>query len=222
MRTALLLSALAAAAATGQEPAAAPKADAAVPGPFRCYVVVDNRYEPKAKPPQKPEDRDPRDRTDKMHSFVVEQGLNPVLAVLTRAAPAEDGVAGRLTKELAALYADKTLRGSSLGAFVVFLALEKEFPADMQRTADGGFVRDEKAKAVRDLAASANAPRVPFGLAARTSDQTASWGLKDEDETVVVLYNRLKVTGRWAFPAGGVDDAKLKEILVAVRAEAKK
>lgn len=198
-----------------------------VPGPFRVYVVADNRFEPKTKSTDKadkdkPAERDPRDRTNKLHDFVTELGQNPVVAVLTRSAPAEDSPGAKVGKGLAKLYADKSLGGTSLGAFVAFLTLEKEYAADDQRTPDGGFVREDKAKQVRALADAVAAPRVPFGLAARTSPQATAWGLGEADDTVVVVYNKTRIVKRWNFPAGGLDDAALKAIMDVARAEAKK
>lgn len=221
---------LAAAFVLGSAALATPAQDtkpAPVPGPFRVYVVADNRFEAKSKSADKadkdkPAERDPRDRTNKLHDFVIEQGQNPVVVVLTRTGPTEDGPGAKVAKELAKLYADKSLGGTSLGAFVAFLMLENEYAADDQRTPDGGFVREDKAKQVRALSDAVAAPRVPFGLAARTSPQATTWGLTDTDDTVVVVTNKTRVVKRWAFPAGGLDDAALKAILDVARAEAKK
>lgn len=211
---------LAPAPVTAQEPAEVDPA--AVPGPFRLYVVTDGRFPPKPATPDAKPSPDARDRTGKLHDFVTEQGLNPVVAVFTRAAPADDGAAAKVARGLAGMFADKSLGGTSLGAFVAFLTLEKEFAADDQRTPDGGFVRDEKANAVRTLADAVKAPRVPFGLAAAKSEPLTQWGVTDADETVVVVYNRMRVVKRFAYPAGAFDDAALKEVLAAARGVAGK
>src|SRR4051812_24870930 len=59
---------------------------APIPSGFRAYVVLDDRYPhhgpADAKPDTlKPDQRDPKDRTDKMHDLVGENGLSPVVAV---------------------------------------------------------------------------------------------------------------------------------------------
>ncbi len=218
-RLGLLAALLLAASAAAQDPA--PSASSA-PGPFRCFVVSDQRYAPKANPPKRPEDRDPRDRTGKMHSFVLEQSLNPVVLVLSREAPTPDSVAARLTKLLNADLSAKANRGTSLSAFTVFCTLENEFPADEQRTADGAFLRDDALRQVQELATQLAAPKVPIGLAARTSPQTAAWGLGAEDDVVVTVYNRLAVVKRAKFKANEATDAQLGEIVAAAREAGKK
>lgn len=189
------------------------------PGPLRAYVVADGRFPPKPQDGAPPL-RDPRDRTDRPHDFVTELGLNPVLVVLTRAEPAADGPGARIAKSLGELYADRSLGGTSLGAFVTFLTLDREFAQDQTRTPDGGFLRDDKAKQVRDLFTAVGVPRAPFAIAAKSSEQLTKWGVGDADETVVVLLNKLGVVKRWNFAPGQFDDAALKAILDATRAEA--
>src|SRR5438105_2600142 len=83
-----LLALFAAAAAAGQDPkppANSAKPGEVVPANFRAYIVADDRFPPKVTPPVTNEDRDPRDRTNKMHCLVSENGLNPVVAVFVRA-----------------------------------------------------------------------------------------------------------------------------------------
>ena len=206
-------------------PAQTPDPDA-VPGPVRAFVVADRRFEPKLDAKADPKaavaaERDPRDRTAKIHDFVGEQGLNPVVLVLTRSVPADDGVAAKVAKGVQALVTEKSLGGTSLAAEVVFLTLENEYAADMQRTADGGFVREVEAKKVADLAAQLGTPRVVFAVAAKTSATTTAWGLTAADDTVVVVYNRLRIVKRFPFPAGPADDAAVKAVLAAARGEAK-
>lgn len=187
---------------------------AAVPANFRSFVVVDDRYPPKVNPPKKPEDRDPRDRTFKMHDFVAERGLDPTVAVFTRAEPAADSAAGKLAKGLDPLVAKH--RANRFGAFVIFLTLDSEFPADARRSPDGSFLREVEQQKVQALASQLKATHVPFGLAARKSDSTSAWGIGDGDETVVVVYDRMKVKNRWAFPQGQPPtDAQIAEILAA-------
>jgi hypothetical protein len=103
---------------------------------------------------------------------------------------------------------EKELRGTNFGAFVVFLTLDAPYPEDEQR--------DVKAQPVRDLAAQLNTPRIPFGLAPGKGEQVDAWKIGPDDETVVVLYNQMRVVGRWPRPGGRVDDEAIKQILAAV------
>jgi len=222
MRRSLLLgfAGLAAAASllTAQD---APPA-AAVPSAFRSFVVADDRYAPKATPIKAPEDRDPRDRTDKLHCLVCEYGLNPAAIVFTRATPAEDGPAAKLARQFDSILQGREARSNSFNAAVVFLTLAAEYPLDTARNDKGEFLREEKAKQVKDLATQLKTPRVVFGLAAKASPKLAEWGVADADETVVVLYNRLRVVQRWNFAAGGPTDDEVKAIAAAVKAESVK
>lgn len=75
----------------------------------------------------------------------------------------------------------------------------------------------ETPAAVRVLADQPAAPKVPFGLAAKSDDQTAAWGIKDDSDLVVVLYNRMRVVKRWEFQQGAPpSDAQLQEIVTEV------
>ena len=76
-------------------------------------------------------------------------------------------------------------RADRLGVFVVFMTLAKEYPEDDQR--------DEKAKAVRDLAGQLKAQNVVFGLAAGASDATRAWDLAEGHDLTVVYYDELKI-----------------------------
>jgi hypothetical protein len=199
------------AAAAGRAQDAKSASGATVPAGMRAYVVVDDRFAPKVSPPKKPEDRDPRDRTNKIHDLIVEHGLNPTLAVLTRTPPTEDSPAARLAKQLDPLVAK--YRGNNFGAFVVFLTLEKEFPQDNRRDAAGNFLRDLQVDAIRKLAAQLKTPHVVFGLAAGQSPQVEAWQV-GENDLVVVLYDKMRVLKRWNFAAGQAPtDAQLKQIV---------
>jgi len=191
----------------------------AVPSTFRTYVVADQRFEMKKSADAKtaPE-RDPRDRTEKLHCFVCEHGLNPTLAILTRAEPTEESAAAKLAKGLQPLVNDN--RGARLNAFVAFLLLDAEFPGDNGRNDKGEFTRDIKAGQVKALAEAVKANLVPFSLAAKKSDAVTAWGLTDEQETVVVLYNRMRIVKKWTFAAGAPSDDDIKAILAATKAEA--
>jgi hypothetical protein len=191
-----------------------------VPSTFRAYMVVDDRFPPRTTPIKAPEDRDPRDRTDKMHCLVCENGLNPTVLVFTRANPAEDGAASKLAKQLDPLV--KEFRGNSFNASILYLALEKEYPLDTARNDKGEFLREEKAKQIRDLTTALKTPRLAFGLAPKVSPSYAAWGFADNDETIVVLYNRMQIVKKWNSPTGGPSDDDIKTIMAAVKAEAGK
>ena len=87
----------------------------------------------------------------------------------------------------------KTFKPERLGAFMIFLTLDKEYPEE-----EG---RDAKAKPAEDLSAQLQSGNVPFGLAAKKSAATAAWGLGDKDEIVVLYYDRMVVKKVWTFAA---------------------
>lgn len=188
---------------------AAPAPGAPVPAGLRAYIVVDDRFAPKVTPPKRQDDRDPRDRTRMMHDLVVEHGLNPTVAVLAR----QSGSGSPAAKLAQALEPVLTAhKADNLGAYVVFLTLEAEFPQDARRDPKGQFLRDLEAEAVRALAAELKTPHIPFGLAAAKSPQVDAWGVGAND-LLVVLYDRMKVVKSWAFPAGQAPtDEQIKEI----------
>lgn len=193
----------------------------AVPATFRTYVVVDQRFDPKkSADPKAPPERDPRDRTEKLHCFVCEHGLNPTVAILTRANPTEDSAAAKLAKGLQPLVAEN--RASQLNAFLSFLLLDAEFPADNGRNDKGEFTRDVKAAQVKALAEQLKTNLIPFGLSAKKSEAVTAWGLTDEQETVVVLYHKMRIVKKWAFNAGGPSDDEIRTILAATKAEVAK
>lgn len=227
---------LLAAAAAAQEPKVEPKASSAQPGellpsPFRAYVVVDTRYPGKVNPPATPDDRDPKDRTHKMHDLVTDNGLSPVVAVFVRADPkdlgADSGVV-KLAKAVNKIIPD--YRADKLAAFVSFLRVEGMpkavtlTEADKTQTTvelDAEYPDDEKRDVYADqidtLAKAAAARSVVWTLAPVKSKATDAWGLKAEDEVTVVVYsNRLRVFKRWAFKADGPTDDQVKEITDAV------
>lgn len=222
-----------AAAAAAQEPkapASAGKPGDFVPADFRAYIVADDRFPPLVNPPKSPDDRDPRDRTNKIHDLVIENGLAPVVAVFVRADPKDITPTSGAGKLAAAL--DKLLpeyRGDKLAAFVVFLRLEGMPKSVTVKNPDGTEAvveldaeypddenRDQYATAIRDLAAGVKAPNVVFALAPAKSKAAAAWGIGDADEVTVVIYNRLRVKNRWTFKAAdGPTDAQVQEIVAA-------
>lgn len=201
-----------------------------LPSAFRAYLVIDDRFPPKVTPPTKPEDRDPRDRTNRMHCLVCENGLSPGVAVFVRTDTktlAPTGGVGRLIEALNGLL--PKYRGDKLAAFVMFLRLEGGTKAVKVKNADGTetdveldleYPDDEKrdiyATEIRNFANSVKAPNVPFGLAPVKSKAVTAWGIGDNDEVTVVLFNRLRVVNRWTFKADGPSEAQIAEITKAV------
>jgi hypothetical protein len=202
-----------------------------VPAPFRAYMVVDNRYPPKVAGSMNPDDRHPKDTTNKMHDLVAEHGLNPVVAVFVRADAkklADTGV-HKLAVEMNKLMTIPDYRGNKLASFVTFLRVE-----GMQKTEtvvnpdksksmvelDAEYPDDEKrdvyATDIRDLASAIKAPNVVFGLAPLTSKAAAAWNIDEKDDVTVVFFNRNRIVDRWKFGAEGPDDNQIKAILAAV------
>ncbi len=158
----------------------------AVPAGFRAFVVVDDRYPPKKPMPKSPDDRDPRDRTNMIHNLVVESGLNPTVAVFTRTPPGANTAAAKLAKDLQPLVVKH--KGNNLGAYVVYLTLEKEYPQDdryVENDPSKGFVREREADAIRALATQLNTPNVVYGLAAGKSQQLDDWKVGDNDTVLI-------------------------------------
>ena len=185
-----------------------------VPGMFRSYIAVDERF------PADPV----RTRAKKMHSLVVENGLSPVCAVFTRADPAKaaDGPLGPLVKRLNEAATTPAGKANNAAAFVVFLALGKSYPDEDYK------VRDQKEADAVSLAKQWNTAAVPFGLASGAKEPAdkpgplTAWQVDAADETVVVVYNRLRVVGRWAFTADKpMTDADVDVIAKAFEKEAK-
>jgi hypothetical protein len=239
------LLAVAAAAAAQDEKKAPPAPADVIPSPFRAFLVVDDRFPPKVNPVTKPDDRDPKDRTGKMHCLVGEFGLSPTVAVFVRAPLAADmggarqlvvgpdGGLARLVKAIDGLV--PKYRGERLGGFVQFLQLEggtklaKVTAPDGTVTAvelDKEYPDDEKrdvyAKDVKDFANAVKAPNLPFGLAPVTSRAVTAWNIKPEDEVTVVIYDRMRVAKRWVFKADAIGDAQVQEVLAATEAMIKK
>lgn len=188
-------------------------AQEAVPGPLRVYVAVDERT-PK---------EDSRNRTDRMHCPVVENGLNPVAVVLSRTVPAgDDAPAAKLIRELGKI-AQKG-RASNAAAAAVFLTLDGEYPADDKRA--------EKVAPVKALAGQLKSPAVLYGVASTKGEPgtpAEAWKVGDADDLVVVIYHRMQVAkkadgspARWAYPAGGgPSDDDVKAIIDTFEREVK-
>ena len=233
---------LAASTVAAQEPkdppaAAAPASTAQpgqrVPSTFRGYIVVDDRF-PKGVPPAAPDERDPRDRTNKIHCPVCENGLSPTVAVFVRADAKDPAVAagvGKLATALNKLIPDPDYKAYKPGAFVMFLKIEGDPKAvtitapdgtKMELELDAEYPDDEKrdvyATEIRDLANAVKTPNVVFGLAPVKSKSSEAWAIGADDEVTVVTYNRLRVANRWKFKAAdGPTDEQVQEIIAAFK-----
>lgn len=206
--------------AAAQEPDPKPAAvpDGVIASSFRAFVVSDERFEKGS----------PRNRVDKMHDLVVDNALNPVVAVFSRQEAMPNGTTpnaavAQLTAKLNDLVQDKELKAARLGAFVSFLTLGKEYPE-----AEG---RDPARKNVQTFAAevkklakpgtpAATALAVPLTLAASKSDAVTAWDVKETDALTVVFYREMKPLQRWAYPADKLPtDDDVKAIAAAVEKE---
>jgi hypothetical protein len=222
---------LAATAVAAQEPKVPPstaKPGEVVPSNFRAYIVADNRFPPFVNPPVKPEDRDARDRTNKMHCLILDNGLSPVVAVFVRADAKMLGGSGvaKLAQAVERIIPD--YRADRLGGFIQFLKIEG-MPKSVTLTEPDGTQkvveldaeypddenRDTYATEIRDLAKAVNTPNIVYALAPEKSKANDAWGLGDNDQVTVIIYNRLRVANRWTFDAAGPNDAQIAEIIAA-------
>jgi hypothetical protein len=162
---------------------------------FRAFVVKEPRY---------PAD-DIRNREGKMQDLVTEHGLNPVLAVFSRAIPADEShPLAAVVKKLDDLAESKEYRTKRLGTFLVFLALKNEFRKDE--------TRDARLKEIAQFVSGVMPKRTTIALAEATETpddgaqplvpaQVSAMGIAAEDDIVIVFYNNLKVVKRWKFKA---------------------
>lgn len=193
---------------------AKPAADT-IPSSFRAFVAADDRFEKGS----------PRNRADKMHCLVVDNALNPTVAVFSRlppmlatgAQPVANAEVSKLAAKLNELVTDKELKAQRLGAFVIFLTLGKEYPEDDKR--------DEAAKQAKDLSTQLKTLGVPFALAPGKSESTAAWAIGEKDTLTVVFYREMKVLQKWTFTAEkplGDDDVQTISAAVEKELRAKK
>ena len=187
--------------ATSQDPPKSANPGDPLPGPFRSYVVTDKRVDTK----------DPRNRTGRQHCLFLEADLNPNVVVFLRTVPDNaDAAAAKLLKRLDGMVNEH--KSERLGAFAIFLTLNADYALEPDKD------RDDKEKAVGDFAAKLNAPNVPFGLAAGKVDAAAGYGIKDDHDVSVILFNRAKVVKRWAFPADKPPaDADIDAVVTAAK-----
>jgi hypothetical protein len=130
------LMALVSGPASGQNGAGAGEPGSFVGTTFRAFIVADDRWPPVVNEKTQKKEPDPKDRTNKIHDLVTENGLNPVIAVFVRtdldklkgdATAGRFGV-GKLAQEVNNLLTDKAhngvYKGARLAGFVMFLRLD--------------------------------------------------------------------------------------------------
>lgn len=163
---------------------------------FRAYVVAEPRYPAE----------DVRNRTGKLQDLVTDYGLNPVIAVFSRAVPVDaNHPIAALVAKLDDLASDDGWKDRRFGAYLVFLALKDEFRKDD--------TRDARIKEISQFVSGVMPKRVTIGLAAATETpdgaaeplvpaQVTAMGIGPEDDLVIVFYHNFHVIKRWKFKAG--------------------
>jgi hypothetical protein len=163
---------------------------------FRAYIVAEPRFE----------EKDVRNRTGKLQDLVTDYGLNPVIAVFSRAIPtdANHPIAALIAK-LDDMASDGGWKDRRFGAYVVFLALKNEFRKDD--------TRDARIREISQFATGVKPTRVTIGVAEATETpdgaeqplvpaQVTAMGIGPEDDLVIVFYHNFHVVKRWKFKAG--------------------
>lgn len=205
---------------------------APVPSTFRSFIASDTRLPL----------TDARNRQNKIHCLVCENGLAPVIAVFAKSVPAADSPLAKLFQAVQPLI--PKYRGDRFGSYAIFLrtdpgtksvdvkqadgsekkeTLDKEFPDDDRtREADVNgkkeilFLSGDEVKAVQALAKAVATPQIPFGIAATKSKTTEAFGIDDDaDSITILLYNRLFIAKRWTLKMDELTDEKIKEIVTA-------
>ncbi|HEY8504559.1 MAG TPA: hypothetical protein VIL46_08245 [Gemmataceae bacterium] len=211
------LGGLSAGPSLGQEPApGSAKAPKMIPGPFRAYVVTDNRYEP----------TDERNRSGKPHCSVCEYGLHPAVMVVARSVP--ESADGPLAKLLQGLEQPVQPRGEEqtgpsrphdFGTFAIFLNLEDAYPDDP--------IREQRVAQAAAFGRALKPKWVTLAIAEKTvsdkdgkkvpSPKLELYGIAEGDEVTVLFYDDLKILNRWTFTADKpLTDADVRAILAEV------
>jgi hypothetical protein len=195
-------------AASAQEPKPAdtpPKSADAVPGPFRSYIVLDQRTDPK-------DPKGKRNVTGFQHDLIVETGLGPAVVVFSRApATKADDPLAKLVGKLKEL--GTTFEASDLGTYLIFPILDKSYADDPKAK--------ETADTLKRWAEQVVVGPVVVGLSEKEAEKTKAWGLP-EAGTVIVFVNRQKVLKRWDLDAGKLTEEVGAEVVAAVTKELKK
>lgn len=207
-----------------------------IPATFRAYLVTDGRFPP-VKAQDGKETPDPRNRAEKIHCLVCENGLAPVIAIFVRAdpktLPGKGGLAdlvGRVNDVIPKHRSDK------LASFVIFLRLEGGGPKtvtvktiqpdksevetkveqDLEFPDEDLEKREKTVAGIKDFADAVKAPNVPMGLAATETKAVKAWGIDDSQVTVMVYHRMRMVHEPWKFAkADAIPEEAINEIIQA-------
>jgi hypothetical protein len=181
-----------------------------LPGPFRAYVVTGE--EPKASSegllPSERQNHGDYGRIGKYHDFVTRFGLDPAVAVISRQPPpAADQPLAKLIQALdQAVEKNKLAR---LHGWAVFLGLKDDYLKDESRLA--------QIKQIEAFSKALNLKHVPLALDLADSERTRAYSIAADTAVTVIIYNNLKIVGRWDFNDDKpLDDAALKTIQAEV------
>ena len=181
-----------------------------------------------------------RNRQDKMHCLVTENGLSPVVAIFAKQIPkSADEPLGKLLKAIQPLI--PKYRGDRFASYVIFLRTEpgekdagdarrdKEFPDDDRtkeiegsKPAQFEFAREKELEAIRGgnpmavggFAGAIDIPQIPFGLAASESKLTKAFSIPDDPEVItVVIYNRLFIVQSKSYKPDELTDDEIQKIV---------
>jgi hypothetical protein len=161
---------------------------------FRAYVVADPRFAAD----------DVRHRVGKMQDLITDRGLDPFIAVFTRTIPkSPDDPLGAIIKKGDEL--NEKFKAKRLTSFVVFLALKDEFRRDEGRDALLTQINQyvAGAKPAKTTIGLSEATVIPAeGAAAAVPQQVSALGITAEDETVILVVDKLQIVKKWKFKAG--------------------
>lgn len=185
--------------ATAQDKDAPPAKKDEITQGFKAYVIAEPRFGPDDS--RNPLGKKPRNPVD----LVTEHGLNPVIAVFSRTIPADaNAPLANVVRKLDELATVKEYKSRKLGAFVVFLSLNNEFPRDQ--------TRDARIKEISQFAAGVMPKQTTFALAEATVTvegteqplvpaQVQAFGIDKDDDLTIVFYYKFNVIKRWRFKA---------------------
>ncbi len=169
-----------------------------LPGPFRVYAVNGSRAK-------------------HFHCFFCENDLNPVVAVIALAPPADaqDPLAVLMQKLDAFTAANKQAK---FGTFAIFLTLEKEYLDEL--------TRDAKVGAIEGLITNLKLQGpMSLGLTYPDAQPVKQYGIVTKDDQInnvkkhqvtVLVYNKHKVEKRFTFTDDKkLDEAAIKDIFAA-------
>ena len=156
------------------------------------------------------------ERAQHFHDFVTEYGLNPVVAVIALQAPTspQDPLAVLLQKLDGMVGANKAAK---LGAYAMFLNLDKPFYEDKDR--------EKKVADVEGLAKQLTLTNVSLGLSYPEEKSVKEYGIITRDDPVnmikkhqitVLVYYKQKVLKRFVFTEDKkLDDAAIRDVCQA-------